>query len=124
VAWTEAPDSALRRSRHGSFFDQLANHADKCRMRAGRSGANQLHSQLARYILRFDIEIVKYFHVIRNEADGRHQHVFHALRMQISQMIENIRLKPRLSRRAAAALIHQFPVFRAGRLPDETHRFP
>ena len=97
----------------GRMQNHIADHADQLWMRACRSGADHLHTKLITQRSRFRIKVIENFHVIGNKSDGTDNHAAYAGGMLLAEIIANIGRKPRLSRRAAAALVNQRPVAHA-----------
>src|SRR5215470_3338746 len=72
----------------------------------------------------FDVEIVKYFHMIRDEADGSdHNCAGQTLLFQLAQIIQDVGLKPSLPRSAAAALVHEDIILYVHRMRCEPSHF-
>jgi len=91
------------------FVDDSCHHLYESRMIIRAACANQIHSQISGDLLRIDIEIVKHFDVVADEADGRDDDLFVAIRGMVPNGLANLRLEPRICRSAAAALIGERP---------------
>jgi len=85
---------------------------------------HQLHPQFLRQHSRLYIQVVENFQVIRNEPKRGNQNVRHTFAVQFTQVIENIRAKPRLAWRSAPALKDQIPTVEPHRLGNQPRRFP
>src|SRR6201988_773674 len=67
-----------------AFQHEVANHFNEGGMRSCGRGANHFHSQFLREVLRFVIEVVNNFHVIRDETDRRHDGVLNSTGVHLS----------------------------------------
>jgi hypothetical protein len=76
----KAANSGLRPIRGEPLFDQFAQGTDKGGVSTSRGGSNQLDTELAGQVVCLFIQVVEHFHVIRDKAYGREQHVFQAAR--------------------------------------------
>ena len=79
-------------------------------MHPRRGGTGEGQSQLLAKLGRFHIQVVDYFHVVRNEAHGHQHHLLHARFGQAPQVVQHVRFQPGNLGRTAAALIDQVPV--------------
>src|SRR5678815_5566546 len=91
----------------------VANHADQLGMRACRSRADHLHTKLVTQCSRFSIQVVKYFHVVRNKSDGTDNHAANTGGVLLAQIVADIGRKPGLRGRPAATLVDPSPVAHA-----------
>jgi len=74
-------------------------------------GSHHLHSQFVAQVERLGVEIVKHFHVVADEADGRDDEFAGTGGVALPDVVEDIGFEPRLRWRATAALPHQLVVF-------------
>ena len=94
-----------------SFDDQLADHADEARVSADGGGADHVDAELVAKLAGFRVEIVEHFQMVGDEADRRDDDVLQLGSVVLfAQEVADVRLEPRLLRRAAAALVDQVPV--------------
>jgi len=61
-----------------------------------------LHSQLARFLLRLDVEVPADLEVVRDEADRADEDVADPALVQVGQVVEDVRSEPRLAGRGLA----------------------
>src|SRR5256885_14269764 len=75
MAGTETAEDWLRGIVAEAFFDELADHANKARMRADGGGTDEIQAELFRFVPGFFVQVVKNFDVVGEEADGDRHHV-------------------------------------------------
>src|SRR4051794_28850080 len=75
----------------------------------GHLDPSQRHFELARALLRLDVDVPADLEMVGDEADGAHEHVAHSAGVQVGQVVEDVRPEPRLTRRRLA-LIAERPV--------------
>src|SRR5436853_7940282 len=88
-------------------------------MAADGAHADKIESKFATTVGGFGIEVEQDLHVIGDEADGNDGDVPSTARFELGQIIAHVGLKPRLSRRATAALIDELPIAPTYALRDE-----
>ena len=101
------------------FQDELPDGANEGGMRSHRPGANHRHVQRIGEAAGFGVEIVQDLHVIGNEAEWSNDDILYALAVETLQVVEDVRFKPRLSRRPAAALKDEIPLSNSGAGGDQ-----
>src|ERR1035441_4915154 len=71
---------AQREIRAGlALSDQFGQHGDHARVRAGSPGPDEVEAQIAAQGGSLIIQVVLYFHVVAQEAEGRDHHVTNAV---------------------------------------------
>ena len=85
------PLSSILDESHLSL-NHLSHHSDKRGMIIRAARADQIHSQISGELFRFNVEIVKYFDVVADKADGRDDDSFVAICGAVSDCLANIRL--------------------------------
>jgi len=55
----------------GAFENEFVNHLDESGMHAGSCGANHSNPEFVREVLRFEVEVLDHFHVVRDKTDRR-----------------------------------------------------
>src|SRR5437870_4414737 len=103
------------------LLDERGERADELRIVVRHLDSLQRHSQLARPLLRLDVDVPANLQMIRHEADRADEHVAHAVCMQLVEVLEDVRAEPRLACRRFA-LIRERPVFDAGAFHDQRTR--
>ena len=81
----------------------------------------QRHSELARPVLRLDVDVPADLEVVRDEADRAHEHVAHAARVEVVEVVEDVRAEPRLAGRRLA-LVGERPLAELRALRDRRAR--
>ncbi len=123
----EAPREAPRRESHPArtgtdlLFDERRERADEFGVGVRHLDPSQRHSQLARALLRLDVDVPADLEVIGDEADGTHEHVANAVRMERGEVIQDVGPEPRLAGRRLA-LVRERPVAEPCALGDEAGR--
>ena len=92
-----------------ALLDELADHPHEGRVGPRRPGAHEAEAERGGALAGLGIEVVDDLHVVGHEADGRHDHVGDPLGPEGVEVIEDVRLEPRLLRRAAPALVDERP---------------
>ena len=119
VAGAELAEEAALGILLEALLDQLPDHGHKDRIGPDCGNANHVHAELLGTVLSLDVEVEEHFQMVRDEPDRSYDDVFHAGRMQVVQLIQNVGLEPRDVRWSAAALPGE-PVARgAGQLRHE-----
>ena len=96
-----------------TLFDHITNHRYELWMSSGGCGTNHVEAMFLAQLLCFRIKVEEHFHVIGDESDWDDDNVLVLLRVNdLLKEVADIGLQPRLSWRAAAALIHQLPWIR------------
>src|SRR5204863_8706642 len=84
-------------------------------------GPSELQTELLRLLRRLVVEVPANLEVIRDEADGADENVAGPLRVQLLEVVEDVRAEPRLPGRRFA-LERERPTIEAGPLGDELRR--
>ena len=74
-----------------------------------RPRASEAESERGGALAGFRVQLLDDLHVIGYEADRRHDDILDALVPEGVEMLQDVRLEPRLVRRAAPALIDERP---------------
>src|SRR5262245_40316243 len=116
VAGAERAEGEARGIIGQALFDKLADHAYEAAVGADSGGADEIEAEVGGFLPGFGVEVVDYFEVVGDEADGDGDNVGRARllssrhRCDFSERVANVGAKPGLVRRAAAALIDEPPV--------------
>src|SRR3954468_7619232 len=100
------------------LVDERGEHADEFAIGVGHLDPLQRHSELARALLRLDVDVPADLEMVRDEADGADEHLTHSTRAKVGQVVEDVRPEPRLSRRRLA-LVAERPVAHFRALGDQ-----
>src|SRR6266540_4111236 len=101
--------------------DELGERAHEVGIRVRHLDPPQRHSELARAILRLDVDVPANLEVVGDEADRADEHVAHAASVQLAEVVEDVGAEPRLARRRLA-LVRERPLAHVRGLRDEPRR--
>ena len=103
---------------------QLADHTHETLMISHSRGADHPWAEFLRESASFGIKIIEDFHMVRDEADGRDDHIPRARRVGLPQALADVRAEPRLRWRTAAALVDQAAICSSGPFRNQAAGFP
>src|SRR6266545_8129269 len=101
--------------------DELGERAHEVGIRVRHLDPPQRHSELARAILRLDVDVPANLEVVGDEADRADEHVAHAASVQLAEVVEDVGAEPRVARRRLA-LVRERPLAHVRGLRDEPRR--
>ena len=118
----EAPERATRHAAGEPLLDQLADHRDERRMRAGSAGPRHDQTELVADRACLVVEVVQHLEMVGDKSHRREHHRSNAARPECAQVVEHIRPEPWHLRRPASALIDDLVVDDPRGLGDQPRR--
>ena len=114
MVWAHGTEGDVRELVAAALEDEFADHGGEAWVVRRSLCAEERHAQFGGEESRFFVEVVEYFHVVADEADGADEDVVCALCVEGAHVVENVGFEPRLIGCAAAGLIDEIVVGDAG----------
>ena len=99
-------------------FGPARQRADECRIVVQGLDPIEFEVELGGPLACFDVDVPEDLEMVGDEADRGHEHLANAARVEVVQLLDDVRAEPGLAGRALA-LERERPVVETGPLGDE-----